>query len=372
MLLPLRQQQQPRQQHYYTNSSNDNSNNSKPVVAPSPLFFRSRTSRPTSPLRDNIAPMTQHESLVELTVRRRAQLRSVRAEHSERRPVVAIGTFDHGRIREQAAAAGFTITAFLSDMPDQCPPGATAVVLSVDHLGPLGEPRVGWLDDVEVIFVAIGTANPFAPVIPRRLERVKRIIDVMSGLAALALATPIIALTALWVRLDSRGPILFRQTRVGRDGRKFSMLKLRTMVHDNDDSHHRRYVRDLMKGEAEATDGVYRLDDDPRVTRAGRKLRQFSIDELPQLWNVVRGDMSMIGPRPNSLHETALYDARSWERLRVKPGMTGLWQVEARGLVSFEEMVELDIRYWESWSLWNDIKLLARTPLVVLKARGAK
>jgi len=316
--------------------------------------------------------MTQHESLVELTVRRRAQLRSVRAEHSERRPVVAIGTFDHGRIREQAAAAGFTITAFLSDMPDQCPPGATAVVLSVDHLGPLGEPRVGWLDDVEVIFVAIGTANPFAPVIPRRLERVKRIIDVMSGLAALALATPIIALTALWVRLDSRGPILFRQTRVGRDGRKFSMLKLRTMVHDNDDSHHRRYVRDLMKGEAEATDGVYRLDDDPRVTRAGRKLRQFSIDELPQLWNVVRGDMSMIGPRPNSLHETALYDARSWERLRVKPGMTGLWQVEARGLVSFEEMVELDIRYWESWSLWNDIKLLARTPLVVLKARGAK
>ena len=150
------------------------------------------------------------------------------------------------------------------------------------------------------------------------------------------------------------------------------MLKLRTMQHGNDDTDHRNYVRDLMKGSAAATDGVYRLADDPRVTRAGAVLRHYSIDELPQLWNVVKGDMSMIGPRPNSLHETALYDARSWERLRVKPGMTGLWQVEARGLVSFEEMVELDIKYWQTWSLWGDIKLLLRTPIAVVKARGAQ
>ena len=316
--------------------------------------------------------MTHNESPVDLTARRRAQLRSVRSEHSERQPVTAIGTFDADRLREQAASAGFTVTSFHSEMPHERPPGATVVVLDAEMLGARGEPRDGWLDEVTEIFVAIGSANPFSPVIPPRLDRVKRCIDIVVGSLALALVSPIIAAAALWVRLDSRGPTLFRQTRVGRDGRKFSMLKLRTMVHNNDDSHHRRYVRDLMKGEAAATDGVYRLDNDPRVTRAGRVLRLYSIDELPQLWNVVRGDMSMIGPRPNSLHETALYDARSWERLRVKPGMTGLWQVEARGLVGFEEMVELDIRYWEHWSLWSDITLLFRTPLVVLKARGAK
>jgi lipopolysaccharide/colanic/teichoic acid biosynthesis glycosyltransferase len=316
--------------------------------------------------------MTHHESPVDLTARRRAQLRSVRSEHFERHPVVAVGNFDPDRLREQAAAAGFTVTAMHEEMPSERPAGVTTVVLSPDVLGARGEPRDGWLDEVTEIFVAIGTANPFTPVIPPLQDRVKRLIDIVTGSLALVLVSPIIAFAALWVRLDSRGPTLFRQTRVGRDGRKFSMLKLRTMVHNNDDSHHRRYVRDLMKGEAAATDGVYRLDNDPRVTRAGRVLRQYSIDELPQLWNVVRGDMSMIGPRPNSLHETALYDARSWERLRVKPGMTGLWQVEARGLVGFEEMVELDIRYWEHWSLWSDIKLLLRTPLVVLKARGAQ
>jgi lipopolysaccharide/colanic/teichoic acid biosynthesis glycosyltransferase len=313
----------------------------------------------------------QHEKLVDLTARRRAQLRTARSDDSERTPVLAIGDLDRDRIREQAAASGYAVTTFLPEMPDHRPVGSKVVVLSPDQLGARGEPRPGWLDEVDEIFVAVGSSNPFHPVIPPRLERLKRLVDVVSGVIALTIAAPVIAAAAVWIRLDSKGPVIFRQTRVGRDGRQFSMLKLRTMEHENDDSDHRRYVRDLMRGEAEATDGVYRLHDDPRVTRAGRRLRQLSIDELPQLWNVVRGDMSMIGPRPNSLHETALYDAHAWERLRVKPGMTGLWQVEARGLVSFEEMVDLDVRYWETWSLWNDIKLLLRTPVAVLQGRGA-
>ena len=315
--------------------------------------------------------MSEDHSLVDFTQRRRAQLRNAREETSPRVPVLAIGRFDTAQLREQAAAAGFRVDRVLEECPDDPPLGTTHVVLSPDQLGELGEPRAGWLDEVDRIYVAIGNANPFTPVIPPRMERVRRVIDVAAAGLVLLAALPLLAACAIWVRFDSKGPVLFRQVRVGRDGRKFDLLKLRTMQHGNDDSQHRRYVRELMKGKADAEDGVFRLGNDPRVTRAGRTLRKYSIDELPQLWNVVKGDMSMIGPRPNSLHETALYDARSWERLRVKPGMTGLWQVEARGLVSFEEMVELDVSYWQHWSLRNDLRLLARTPVAVLRARGA-
>jgi lipopolysaccharide/colanic/teichoic acid biosynthesis glycosyltransferase len=126
-----------------------------------------------------------------------------------------------------------------------------------------------------------------------------------------------------------------------------------------------------MQGEAPQSNGIYRVADDPRITRAGHVLRRWSLDELPQLFNVLSGEMSLVGPRPNALHETAWYDAQAWQRLRVKPGVTGPWQVEARGLVPFGEMVRMDIDYIEGWSVWRDIHVLMCTPAAVFGRAGA-
>lgn len=207
--------------------------------------------------------------------------------------------------------------------------------------------------------------------------RAKRLFDVtVSATMALVLA-PLMLLIALLVKLTSPGPVLYAQERVGKDGQRFRMFKFRSMKASNDDSNHREYVTSLMRqGDAAGLDPagrpVYKIVDDPRVTWLGRILRRTSLDELPQLINVLRGEMSLIGPRPCLPFEFDLYEEWHKRRLDVTPGMTGLWQVSGRSLLSFEEMVLLDLYYGANWSFALDLKLLGRTIPEVLYARGAR
>ena len=199
----------------------------------------------------------------------------------------------------------------------------------------------------------------------------KRSLDLALGAIGLVLTAPVIALAVVCIRLDSPGPAIFRHQRAGLGGKRFTLYKLRTMAVDNDPSEHEAYIDAVVRGVARRRHGMFKLVGDPRITRVGRFLRRFSIDELPQLWNVIRGDMSLVGPRPPLLHEASLYDARCWQRLRVKPGLTGLWQVCGRCELGFEEMLQLDIIYWKSWSPWLELRILLRTPRAVLSGRGA-
>ncbi len=205
---------------------------------------------------------------------------------------------------------------------------------------------------------------------------VKRSFDVVAAAAALVLLSPLLGAIALAVRLDSPGPVLFRQERVGLRGRRFRFLKFRSMRDGNDPAAHRAYVTQLIKKGQVATrneDGheVYKLEDDDRVTRVGRVLRKYSLDELPQLWNVLRGDMSLVGPRPALDYEIEAY--RDWHRLRlqVTPGLTGLWQVAGRSRVDFDEMVFQDVMYAYNQSFLTDLGICVRTVPVVLQGRGA-
>jgi lipopolysaccharide/colanic/teichoic acid biosynthesis glycosyltransferase len=186
-----------------------------------------------------------------------------------------------------------------------------------------------------------------------------------AGLAVLLLL-PVLGAIAVAVRLDSPGPVLFRQTRIGRGGREFTMLKFRTMVVD---AEARR--GDLLALNQNADGLLFKMADDPRVTRVGRVLRRFSVDELPQLFNVLSGRMSLGGPRPPLPAEVALYDDSVRRRLLVKPGLTGLWQVSGRSDLTWEESVRLDLRYVENWSLLLDIMILWKTGFAVVRARGA-
>ncbi|MCU1354289.1 MAG: putative undecaprenyl-phosphate glycosylphosphotransferase [Acidimicrobiales bacterium] len=193
----------------------------------------------------------------------------------------------------------------------------------------------------------------------------KRAFDLVGAGLGLVLASPILAVAALAIRLDSKGGTLFRQVRVGRNGTPFKVLKLRTMVAD----------AEARLGELaalnEADGPLFKMKSDPRVTRVGRVLRKTSIDEIPQLWNVLRGEMSLVGPRPALPHETEEWDALLTQRLRVKPGMTGMWQVSGRSDTSFEDYTRLDLYYVDNWSLATDLAILAKTVPVVLLRRGA-
>jgi lipopolysaccharide/colanic/teichoic acid biosynthesis glycosyltransferase len=211
----------------------------------------------------------------------------------------------------------------------------------------------------------------FAPALSRRARAFKRVMDVTLGSVALVVAAPVLALSMVAVKLESRGPALFKQVRPGLDGRSFTMIKLRTMTTGSDDREHREYVESLIKGAASTNGGMFKLTADRRVTRVGRFLRRYSLDELPQLVNVVRGDMSLVGPRPPVVTEVDHYDATHWMRLRVKPGMTGAWQVAGRCELPYDHMVRLDIEYWQRWSVRSELRILARTLPVVLSGRGA-
>ncbi|MGI9107708.1 MAG: sugar transferase [Pyrinomonadaceae bacterium] len=205
---------------------------------------------------------------------------------------------------------------------------------------------------------------------------VKRGIDIFVAALALTILSPLWLLIAALVKLDSRGAVFYRQERVGMDGRIFLFLKFRTMQANSDDRMHRDYQRKYIAGQAETNLGdaarpVYKLHTDPRVTRVGRILRRLSLDELPQLLNVLRGDMSVVGPRPPITYEVEAYELWHRKRLDMKPGLTGLWQVSGRNRLSFEEMVRLDLFYIENWSLLLDFKIILRTLPVMLRGDDA-
>jgi lipopolysaccharide/colanic/teichoic acid biosynthesis glycosyltransferase len=213
----------------------------------------------------------------------------------------------------------------------------------------------------------------------RRVSQIlKRAIDVAGSAAMLLLLGPILAVIALAIKLTSEGPIVFQQERLGQFGTRFMFLKFRTMYTNNDPNVHREYTRRFIAGQSSSGNAepgkpaVYKITNDSRVTPIGRFLRKTSLDELPQFWNVLRGEMSLVGPRPPVPYEFEVYDI--WHRRRVleaKPGVTGLWQVSGRSRMCFDDMVRLDLRYSQSWSLLLDLKILIATPRAVISGEGA-
>ncbi|MCX7847875.1 MAG: sugar transferase [bacterium] len=181
---------------------------------------------------------------------------------------------------------------------------------------------------------------------------IKRVFDVMVAGAGLVLLSPVMGLIALWIKADSRGPIFFRQVRAGRGGKPFTIYKFRTMV------------------EGAEKGGYYTAAEDPRITRVGRFLRATSLDELPQLWNILKGEMSVVGPRPTLLYQVEQYNERQRKRLEMRPGVTGWAQVNGRNALSWPERIELDVWYVEHWSLWLDLKILMKTLVVWLRGEG--
>jgi lipopolysaccharide/colanic/teichoic acid biosynthesis glycosyltransferase len=201
-----------------------------------------------------------------------------------------------------------------------------------------------------------------------------RALDIAGSAILLVLLSPLLLAIAIAIRLDSRGPAIFRQRRFGRDLRPFTVRKFRTMHYGVPEDQHREFVLRLISGkepELEAARPMYKMTEDPRVTRVGHILRRSSLDELPQLWNVLRGEMSLVGPRPPIPYEVEQYPAHWFARFDVKPGVTGLWQVGGRSDVTLEEMVALDVEYIQRRSLWLNIGIILRTLPAVLSARGA-
>lgn len=231
----------------------------------------------------------------------------------------------------------------------------------------------------------------FYPDLPRKEHgkknalRVKRIIDIIGSITGILIFSPFFLLISLCIKLTSRGPVLYRQERVGQYEKKFMFLKFRSMYVNNDPSVHKAFVQNMIMkktdeetlqeaGQAGNGSGkkVYKITKDKRVTPFGHVLRKTSMDELPQFFNVLRGEMSLVGPRPPIPYELEKYD--NWHRrrvLEVKPGITGLWQVTGRSSTTFDEMVRLDLHYATTWSLWLDIKILLKTPLAVVAGKGA-
>ncbi len=206
----------------------------------------------------------------------------------------------------------------------------------------------------------------------------KRMMDILGSVLALVLFSPLLICGAIAVKVTSKGPIFFRQRRIGQYGKSFVFLKFRSMYVNNDAAVHKAYVQQLIAGKADkqpsngSGEGVYKLTRDPRITRVGAFLRKTSMDELPQFINVLRGEMSLVGPRPPVPYEVEAYDI--WHRRRLleaKPGITGLWQVSGRSKVKFDDMVRLDLHYARHWSPWTDMKILWRTPGAVVLGDGA-
>jgi lipopolysaccharide/colanic/teichoic acid biosynthesis glycosyltransferase len=220
-------------------------------------------------------------------------------------------------------------------------------------------PELGWRDDRQTV-----------------KRTIKRGLDVIGSLSLLILLSPLFLLIAAVLKLRSPGPVFYEQTRIGEMMKPFTMLKFRTMHVNADHRVHQDYVSWFIKASARAgepaSNGVFKLTSDPRITPVGRILRSTSLDELPQLWNVLRGDMSLVGPRPPLPYELEQY--KPWHCRRVleaKPGITGLWQVGGRSRTTFDEMVRLDLRYAKTCSLWTDLKILLATPRAVISGKGA-
>jgi exopolysaccharide biosynthesis polyprenyl glycosylphosphotransferase len=239
------------------------------------------------------------------------------------------------------------------------------------------------IDLVPRLFEAVGLrianhsieALPLVGLPPVRLSwssrMVKRLIDVVGASVLLLITAPALLVIAILVKRDSPGPVLFRQTRLAIGMRQFTALKFRTMRVDTDDRVHREYIKQTMTADARVgANGIYKLDRPNDITRVGRWLRRTSLDELPQLINVLRGDMSLVGPRPCIDYETELFKPHQFERFLVPAGLTGLWQVAARANATFGESLDMDVAYARGWSLGLDLRLLCRTPMEILRQRG--
>ena len=221
-------------------------------------------------------------------------------------------------------------------------------------------PRLLWIGDEP--FFEFGT-----PALQGQQLIVKRCLDIAGGLVGMLLLSPILLLVALAVKIDSRGPVLFSQDRAGLGGRRFRMHKFRTMRVGADAE-----KQSLAHLNHTGDSRLFKIPSDPRITRVGKFLRRWSLDELPQIWNVVRGEMSLVGPRPFFESDLEDYEAHHYRRLGAKPGLSGLWQVSGRSsVVDFEEVVRLDRQYIEQWSIWLDLSILLRTLPAVMRRRGA-
>lgn len=199
----------------------------------------------------------------------------------------------------------------------------------------------------------------------------KRAIDFFGALVGLLILSPIMLMVAIAIKLTSPGPVIFKQERLGYLGEPFIFLKFRSMDHRCDDLIHREYIEKFIENNYEETPQLYKITKDPRITSLGKFLRKTSLDELPQLFNVLSGEMSLVGPRPPIEYEVKMYKKWHKQRMHVKPGITGLWQVEGRSRMLFDEMVRLDIQYAKSWSIWLDFKIIFKTFKVILNDRGA-
>lgn len=223
---------------------------------------------------------------------------------------------------------------------------------------------------------ARGTSSPPRPLpdSPPSRRTGKRVFDVLAAMCALAVLLPLLLVVAVLVRVSTPGKALFRQVRLGRDGRPFVMYKFRTMYNSCPDTEHRAYVSELLTAGVPrpGRDGLYKLDRDPRITRMGRVLRRTSMDELPQLLNVLRGHMSLVGPRPALPWEAEMFDEVHRQRFQVLPGLTGLWQVNGRNTLTMREALDLDVEYVRRQSFALDLLIILKTVPVVLSAAGAR
>jgi exopolysaccharide biosynthesis polyprenyl glycosylphosphotransferase len=239
-------------------------------------------------------------------------------------------------------------------------------------------------DDWDAKTLESGKVSPLYPDIAQREESrkiamvIKRAMDITGSAFALILLLPVFLTIAIAIKLTSRGPVLFRQERIGQYGNPFTFLKFRSMHCSNDPRVHMEYVKQFIAGNGNPTapngnaKAVFKITRDPRVTRVGRFLRKTSLDELPQFLNVLKGEMSLVGPRPPIAYELQAYDV--WHRRRLleaKPGITGLWQVNGRSKLRFDDMVRLDLCYARKWSVWLDVKILLQTPRAVISGEGA-
>lgn len=203
----------------------------------------------------------------------------------------------------------------------------------------------------------------------RAQRPLKRVMDVTLSAGGLVLLSPVLAAIALATKLDSPGPVLFKHKRIGRDGRTFDLYKFRSMVCGGDDTEYKEYLHKLIESESGDGGGLpYRkMEDDPRVTRVGQIIRRYYLDELPQLWNILKGDMSLVGPRPHVQFEVDHYTPEQRRRLTVKPGCTGLWQVAGKADCTFSELIALDLEYIDRQSFWFDLRVILKTAALMLR-----